>query len=218
MRKQLRASKVLSLLKAEYPDATVSLYYNNAHELLFAVILSAQCTDERVNSVTPMLYKKYPALENYANAKLTDIENIIKSTGFYRQKAKSIRDSARILISDYSGSIPKTIRELILLPGVGRKTANVVLSTLYNENQGIVVDTHVRRLSLRIGLTKSKNPVIIEQDLMKLYHQKDYGMISLLLIMHGRSICNARKPKCGNCIIYDHCNYERKDYYKRISL
>jgi endonuclease III len=200
-----RVAKILAILKRNYPEAACSLHYHSPLQLLVATILSAQCTDVRVNMVTPGLFKKYPTLEDLAKAQQEDLERDIQSTGFYRNKAKSIRGMAMALIEKYGGQVPRTMDELTGLPGVGRKTANVVLGNAFGENIGVVVDTHVSRLSQRLGLTKHADPVKIEQDLMKIIPQNDWTLFSHLLIHHGREICNARKPMCPKCPLRPHC-------------
>jgi len=208
-----RAKKIFSLLYESHPEARIALDYGNGHELLFAVILSAQCTDVRVNQVTPILFSRFKTIEEYAAADIQELEGIIKSTGFYKQKALRIKNSALMIIREYKGKIPRSIGELVRLPGVGRKTANVVLSNLYGINEGIVVDTHVRRVSLRLGFTKSKNPEIIERDLMAYYDNSEYNTISDLFIFHGRKVCNARSPKCYDCTLFNLCEFEQKKYF-----
>ena len=215
-----RAKKVYSLLYEAHPEAKIALNYGNGYELLFAVILSAQCTDVRVNQVTPKLFARYKTLEEYATANIKELENIIKSTGFYKQKALRIKNSALMIITEFQRKIPNSIEDLIRLPGVGRKTANVVLSNLYGINEGIVVDTHVRRLSLRLGFTESRNPEIIERDLMDYYENSQYNVISDLFIFHGRKICISRSPKCYDCTLFNLCEFEQKNHYfakKRVS-
>lgn len=200
-----RARSQLQLLKQVYPDAHCELHYSNPLELLIATILSAQCTDVRVNLVTPALFKRFPLASDYATASLSDLEELIRSTGFFRNKAKSIRECCRLLVAQYGGNVPATMEELIQLPGVGRKTANVVLGNAFYINTGIVVDTHVTRLSQRLGLTRHKHPLKIEQDLMTLIPQGDWCLVSHLLIWHGRRRCQARNPDCGNCELNAHC-------------
>ena len=193
-------------LKKLYPKTkTALIYHNNAFQLLVAVILSAQCTDERVNKVTPALFKKYPTPEKMAKANIKDIEEIIRSTGFYHAKAKSILESSKKLVSDFNGQVPNTMTELLTLRGVARKTANVVLGDFYGIDEGIVVDTHVKRLSFRLGLTKNTEPLKIEQDLMKLFDKKYWHWISHALIWHGRGPCDARKPECATCTLNKLC-------------
>lgn len=192
-------------LKKLYPRTKTALHYKSAFELLCAVILSAQCTDERVNKVTPVLFAQYPNARAAAKANVKDIEAIIKSTGFYRAKAKSISETAKKLIKDFGGRVPRTMEEMLTLCGVARKTANVVLSDFYGVVEGVVVDTHVKRLSFRLGLTKNISPVKIEQDLMKTFDRKYWHWLSHALIWHGRKICFARGPKCALCPLNSYC-------------
>jgi endonuclease-3 len=203
--KKTRTLKIIDVLKKTYPDAHCALDHKNAYELLVATILSAQCTDVRVNMVTPVLFKKYPTAEALAKSSQGDVEKIIQSTGFFRAKAKSIRTTAADIVEKHGGKVPATMEELTELRGVGRKTANVVLGNAFDQNVGVVVDTHVSRLSQRLGLTANTDPVKIEQDLMKLVPQEDWTLISHLLIFHGRQICVARKPRCRECPLFDLC-------------
>lgn len=203
--KQRVAGVVLERLKAEYPDAHCELDHTNAFELLCATILSAQCTDVRVNMVTPQLFKAYPTAEALSIAKLEDVEEIVRTTGFFRAKAKSLVGMANRLVDLHGGDVPRTIAELVPLPGVGRKTANVILGNAFDINEGIVVDTHVQRLSRRLGLTREPDPIGIEQELMPLFPQQDWALLSHLLIWHGRRTCFARKPECGRCVVADVC-------------
>jgi len=200
--------RVAQLLKGWpkiYPNAHCELDFRNPLELLVATILSAQSTDKRVNMVTPALFKKYRTAKNYANAPQTELENAIKSTGFYRNKAKSIRGAMRAIVEKHGGKVPDTMEELCALPGVGRKTANVVLGNAFHKNEGIVVDTHVIRLSQRLGLTKHKDAGKIEQDLMKLVPREHWTDWSHWLIWHGRRRCYARKPDCSRCEVFRLC-------------
>jgi endonuclease-3 len=203
--KQRIAAVVLERLKSEYPDAHCELDHSNAFELLCATILSAQCTDVRVNMVTPALFKAYPTAEALSVAKLEDVEEIVRTTGFYRAKAKSLVGMANQLVDTFGGEVPRTIAELVPLPGVGRKTANVILGNAFDINEGIVVDTHVQRLSRRLGLTREPDPIGIEKELMPLFPQPDWALLSHLLIWHGRRTCFARKPECGRCVVHDVC-------------
>jgi len=197
--------EIIRILKKEYPDAKIALRFKDTWQLLVATILSAQCTDERVNKVTPLLFKKYKDISDYANAKLEEFENDIRSTGFYKNKAKNIIAAAKKVLSEFNGNVPNTMEGLTGLPGIGRKTANVILSSGFGIVEGIVVDTHVIRLSNRMGLTKSSNPDKIEQDLMKIIPKNDWAVFSHLLILHGRKICKARRPLCGECKINKLC-------------
>jgi endonuclease-3 len=199
------SAEILSRLKALYPDARCALEYRNAYELLCATILSAQCTDVRVNMVTPTLFSRYPTPFELARAQPAEVEEIIKSTGFFRNKTKSLIGMAQAVVADHNGEIPRTMEELRRLPGVGRKTANVVLGNAYNINEGVTVDTHVARLSGLLGLSREQDPVKIEQDLMKLFPQADWGLLSHLLIFHGRQVCIARRPRCEQCVLARLC-------------
>ena len=203
--RKARVEAILPLLKRTYPHAKCSLDHRTPLELLVATILSAQSTDERVNLVTKDLFRKYRAAKDYADAPPEQLERDIHSTGFYRSKSKSLRTMARALIEKHGGQVPRTMEELTALAGVGRKTANVVLGNAFCQNVGVVVDTHVTRLSWRLGLTKHKDPVKIEQDLMHLVPQDEWTLFSHLLIHHGRSICQARNPKCDECPLRPHC-------------
>jgi endonuclease-3 len=199
------ASEVIVRLKAEYPDARTELEWSNPLELLVATILSAQTTDVQVNRVTESLFLTYRTAEDYADSTPDELEEDIRPTGFYRNKARSLRGMASALVEEHGGEVPRTMSELVALPGVGRKTANVVLGNAFGVNEGIVVDTHVRRVSGRLGLTESRDPVKIEQELMRLVPEGDWTIFSHLLILHGRRTCKARKPDCPNCILNDIC-------------
>ncbi len=199
------ANVVLERLKAEYPDAHCELDYRNPFELLCATILSAQCTDVRVNMVTPALFARYPTADALRLATQEDVEEIVRSTGFYRAKAKSLIGMGNMLVDRYGGDVPRTIAELIALPGVGRKTANVILGNAFDINEGIVVDTHVQRLVRRLGLTREADPIGIEQALMPLFPRADWALLSHLLIWHGRRRCFARKPDCAGCVVKSVC-------------
>ena len=200
-----RALKVVRLLNKEYPDAVCALVHHSPFELLVATILSAQCTDERVNMVTPGLFKKYPDPAAFAAAPLPVIEKLIQSTGFFRNKAKSIEACSTALVEQYSGEVPQDLESLVQLAGVGRKTANVVLGVAFNKATGVVVDTHVGRLSRRLGLTANDDPVKVEADLMRLLPKKEWIGFSHRMIYHGRRICIARKPKCDQCVMKSFC-------------
>ncbi len=200
-----RVGKIIDLLKKEYPSARCSLDFKTPHQLLVATILSAQCTDERVNAVTPELFGKYKTIADFAEAKIAELENDIRSTGFFHNKAKAIRESSRIIAEKYDGRVPENLEDLVKLPGVGRKTASVVLGTAFGKAEGIVVDTHVGRLAKRLGFTKKQDAGMIEQDLMGIIPKRDWIMFSHLMIFHGRAVCKARKPDCGNCIIAKYC-------------
>jgi endonuclease-3 len=203
--RQARVNAVLPILKRTYPNARCSLDHGTPLELLVATILSAQCTDDRVNIVTKTLFKKYRSAKDYAAVASEELERDIQSTGFYRNKAKSLKAMAAALDERHNGKVPETMGELTHLAGVGRKTANVVLGNAFGQNVGIVVDTHVTRLSQRLGLTTETDAVKIEQDLMLLVPQNDWTLWSHLLIHHGRAICQARKPKCDQCPLLDYC-------------
>ena len=200
-----RTRKIIAALKRAYPDAKCSLNHSNAFELLIATILSAQCTDERVNIVTADLFRKYRKPEDYLKVAPTTLQNDIRTTGFFRNKAKSIQGTAKTLTEKYSGRVPETMDELLELPGVARKTANVVLGNAFGVFSGVVVDTHVTRLSRRLGLTQEKHPEKIENDLVGLVPKKDWVIFSHLLIAHGRKICKARNPLCAECVVEKHC-------------
>ena len=199
------ALEVFSRLKREYPDARTELDYETPLQLAIATILSAQCTDKRVNMVTPLLFQTFPTAAALADAQPEELEEIIKSTGFFRNKTKSLIGLGKALVERHNGKIPDSMEELVKLPGIGRKTANVILGNAFGKNEGIVVDTHVARLSHRLGLTRETDPIKIEQDLMPLFPRKDWALLSHLLIFHGRRVCEARKPKCEICALNDIC-------------
>ena len=205
MRPVAPAEEVIPRLKAEYPDARTELSWSNPLELLVATVLSAQTTDVRVNQVTPGLFEKYRSARDLAEADPESLEAEVRPTGFYRNKARSLRNMARALVEDHDGEVPRTMKELTSLPGVGRKTANVVLGNAFGIDEGVVVDTHVRRLSNRLGLTIHKDPEKIEKDLLKVVPERDRTIFSHLLIFHGRRVCKARKPDCPNCVLNDIC-------------
>ena len=200
-----RVMKIIGLLEKDYPDAKTSLDYKNPLEILVATILSAQCTDKRVNIVTKSLFKKYRTATDYANSGLGELEEDVRSTGFYRNKAKNIKNTGLMLVEKYDSQVPQTMSELLELPGVARKTANIVLSNAYGVIVGIAVDTHVRRLSKRLGLTENTNPDKIETDLTQIVPKTQWKRITDLLIFHGRNFCIARKPKCGICVLNKIC-------------
>ncbi|MDQ3745434.1 MAG: endonuclease III [Acidobacteriota bacterium] len=200
-----RAGQIVRLLKKEYREARCSLNYSNPLELLVATILSAQCTDERVNLVTAELFGKYRTAEDYAAAPTAELERDIRSTGFFRNKAKSIQGACRLIVERHGGSVPRSMEELLELPGVARKTANVVLGNAYGVASGVVVDTHVARLSERLGLSSEKTPEKIEQDLTSLIPKSDWILFPHLLIAHGRKVCKARRPLCGECVLAKLC-------------
>ncbi len=205
VQRQQRTQKIIAGLKRAYPDAHCELNFSNPLELLIATILSAQCTDKRVNIVTADLFKRYRSAEDFAHADLPKLEDAIKSTGFYRNKAKNIQACCQSIVEKHGGEVPKTMEALTELGGVGRKTANVVLGNAFDTNVGVVVDTHVGRLSLRLGLTRETDPVRVEQALMLLVPQSDWTLFSHLLIWHGRRRCTARNPDCPNCEVRELC-------------
>ena len=200
-----RVREIINLLEDEHPDAKIALNYTNPLELLVATILSAQCTDQRVNIVTKKIFKKYRRIEDYANADLKELEEDIRPTGFYRNKAKNIKKCCQTLVDKFDSKVPKTMEEMLKLAGVARKTANIVLSNAYDVIEGIAVDTHVRRLAKRLELSEHENPNKIEADLMKIVPKTHWKEITDLLIFHGRRICVARKPKCGICVLNKLC-------------
>lgn len=199
------AATLLARLLERYPDAHCALDFHNPYELLCATILSAQCTDKRVNMVTPSLFARYPNAAALASANPADLEETIRSTGFFRSKAKSLIGMAQVLVERHGGQVPDDMEALVVLPGVGRKTANVVLGNAFGREEGIVVDTHVTRLGNRLGLTSDSDAVKIEQALIPLFPREQWTKISHLLIEHGRQVCDAKKPRCGECILADVC-------------
>ncbi len=202
-----RIKKILEILKKTYPEAHIALKYNDPFQLLVSVILSAQCTDVKVNEVTPVLFRRFPDIKGIAKADPAELEAIIRPTGFFRNKAKNIKNSAKMILEKFNGQIPRTMEEMLELPGVARKTANIVLYNAHGVVAGIAVDTHVKRLSRRLGITTEKNPVKIEKDLMKAIPREDWGTISYVFIEHGRAICKARRPLCDKCPVLDLCPY-----------
>ena len=203
--RKARARKIIARLKREYPDATSALHHSSALELVVATILSAQCTDARVNMVTPHLFTKYRTAADYAAANPRVLETEIQSTGFFRNKTKSIIGMAQALVERHGGEVPQTMEELTALPGVGRKTANVILGTWFKKNEGVVVDTHVHRLSRLLRLTRQDDPVKIERDLMQIVPRDDWTWFSHTLIQHGRTVCIARRPRCADCVLNRLC-------------
>ena len=203
--KRARAAEIVRRLRGRHPDARCSLDHRNAYELLTATILSAQCTDERVNRVTPALFERYPAPVDLAGARQNELEDMIKSTGFFRNKARSLLGMAGALVDRHQGKVPDTMQDLVGLPGVGRKTANVVLGNAFGMNEGVVVDTHVTRVAGRLALTRHRDPVKIEQDLMPVVPREDWTDLSHLFIYHGRATCKAPTPLCGRCVLVDLC-------------
>ncbi|WP_035986817.1 endonuclease III [Leptolyngbya sp. KIOST-1] len=203
--KKQRALEILIRLKRLYPEAPCSLDFKNPLQLMIATMLAAQCTDERVNLVTPALFAAYPDVYAFAEADIADLEQLVKSTGFYRNKAKNIRAACQRIISEYGGEVPPRMDDLITLPGVARKTANVVLAHGFGINGGVTVDTHVKRITNLLGLTQHSDPVKIERDLIKLLPQPDWENWSIRLVYHGRAVCNARNPQCSRCDLADLC-------------
>ena len=199
--------RVVELLDSHYPRIKTPLTHNGQFQLLIATVLSAQCTDAQVNKVTPKLFQKYPDPRTIASAKLRELEAIVRPNGFFHVKAKRIKEISEMILKDFDGKVPDTMQELITLPGVGRKTANIVLNAGYDKIDGIAVDTHVKRLATRIGLSKEKTPDQIERDLMKITPKEMWPRISLLLILHGRRICNARRPLCEKCVLASICSF-----------
>jgi endonuclease-3 len=200
-----RALQIIGLLEEEFPNAKIALHYTNPLELLVATILSAQCTDERVNMVTKSLFQKYRKAKDYAAADLPELEQEIRSTGFYHNKAKNIKNAAEMLVQKYNSQVPRTMQEIQELPGVARKTANIVLQNAYGVVEGIAVDTHVRRVSARLGLTENQDPDKIEQDLIRIVPREKWIRITDLLIFLGRNVCTAKKPKCEVCVLNEIC-------------
>jgi endonuclease-3 len=203
--KKERAERIYEILESEYPDAHCALVHRNPFQLLAATILSAQCTDERVNMVTPELFARFPDARSLAGGDQGEVEEIIRSTGFFRSKARNLIGMADAVVEKHEGEIPRDMDALVALPGVGRKTANVVLGNAFGINDGVVVDTHVKRLAGRMGLTSHKTPEKIEPDLMRLFDRERWTMLSHLLIFHGRQVCNARKPACNECALAHLC-------------
>jgi len=205
MSKQGMAALVLERLLPLYPGLCSALHWRNPWELLVATVLAAQCTDARVNMVTPGLFSRWPGPAELASASGEELEAVVRSTGFFRNKAKNLRGAAARVMEIYGGQVPRTMEELLSLPGVARKTANIVLSGAYGINEGIAVDTHVKRLAYRLGLTDSEDPVAIERELMPLFPREKWGALNHLLVDHGRAVCNARKPDCPACVLADAC-------------
>ena len=200
-----RATLIHARLLAVFPHPEPALVHQNAYELLVATVLAAQCTDARVNTVTPGFFRRWPDPMSLSQAVVAEVEDVVHATGFFRQKAKNLVAAAKLLVARHGGVIPASMAELTALPGVARKTANIVLSNALGINDGIAVDTHVRRLAFRMGLTTSENPVIIEKDLMPLFPRAAYGEINHLLVLFGREVCKARKPRCDSCVLDDIC-------------
>jgi endonuclease-3 len=207
--RRTRTLELLRRLHLEYPGAQCSLVHDDPYQLLVATILSAQCTDERVNQVTPALFRRYPSTFELADARTEELESLIRSTGFFRNKTRSLLGMATAVTERHGGAVPSGMAELTALPGVGRKTANVVIGNAFHRNEGVVVDTHVTRLSRRLGLTRSEEPVPIERDLMKLVPREDWTMVAHLFIYHGRAVCRAPTPRCEACVLSDLCPSSR---------
>ncbi len=200
-----RINKIIEILAKQYPEAKTSLIHSNPFQLLIATILSAQTTDKQVNKILPSLFEKFKTPENFAGSSLKEIEDLVSSVNFYKNKAKYIYQLSKRLVEKYNNKVPDSMEELIKLPGVARKTANVVLSQSFDKNEGIVVDTHVKRVTARLGFTQNTDPVRIEKDLMKIIPQKEWGSFSYRIILHGRNICTAKRPKCEICIVEKFC-------------
>jgi len=199
--------KIIEILKETYPDAKCSLDFNTPFQMMVAVVLSAQCTDARVNQVTPEIFKKYPEPIDFANMELSLLEELIHSCGFYKNKAKNIKAAATKIVNEYNGQLPNTMEELVNLPGVGRKSANVIMLEAFNAPQGIAVDSHAKRISNRLGLSNASNPVQIEKDLIKKFPKKYFYDVNHLLVWHGRNLCKAQNPNCEKCPLKIYCKY-----------
>lgn len=202
---KVQGKEIVEILKKQYPDAKCSLDFTTPFEMLVAVMLSAQCTDERVNKTTPSIFAKYSTPKDFANIELEKLEELIHPCGFYKNKAKNIKACAQMILEKHAGEVPRTMEELIQLPGVGRKSANVVMLEAFGDAQGIAVDTHCKRIANKLGLSHEKEPEKIEQDLLKIFAKEDYKDINHLLIWHGRNTCDARKPKCEECVLKEIC-------------
>jgi endonuclease-3 len=203
--RRARTSEILARLRKEYPESRCSLNFKSPLQLLVATVLAAQCTDERVNAATPALFRRCPTARHYVEIPIEELEELVRTTGFFRNKARSVQNLGRTLVASHGGEVPATMDELKALPGVGRKTANVVLGNAFGKNEGVVVDTHVQRLSRRLGLTEETDPEKIERDLIPLIPREDWTLWSHLLIDHGRKVCKARKPECPVCLVADLC-------------
>ena len=208
-----RANKILDILEQAHPEATCALHYKNPYELDMATILSAQCTDERVNMVTPTLFARYPTPKALAGARPEDVEEIIRSTGFYRAKTKSLLGNARALVADHGGEVPRSMEAMVKLPGVGRKTASVVLGHVYDIAEGIAVDTHVLRVSNRLGIARGDDPIEVERQLMAIIPRERWTRTTDLIIFHGRKICDARRPLCGQCPVFALCRWPSRQAF-----
>lgn len=212
-----RIGEIITIFRKTYPSSRTSLKHENALQILVATILAAQCTDEKVNQITPSLFQKYPTPSDFASADQAELEEEIRPTGFFRNKTKSIINASKKIVEDFGGVVPDNMEDLISLPGVARKTANIVLSSAFKKAEGIAVDTHVRRLSQRLGLSKEKDPVKIERDLMMLVPKEDWLDFNYILVNHGRKICQARKPFCPQCFVKHLCP-SAKDFYSESEL
>lgn len=206
-----QGKELINILRSKYPDAKCSLDFKTPFEMVVAVMLSAQCTDERVNKTTPSIFAKYSTPEDFANIELEELEKLIHPCGFYKNKAKNIKACAKEIVEKYNGEVPRTMEELISLPGVGRKSANVVMLEAFGKAQGIAVDTHCKRIANKLGLSSQKEPEKIEQDLLKIFEKEDYKDVNHLLIWHGRNTCIARNPKCEECVLKNMCKEYKKN-------
>ena len=213
--KIMQSKKIVEILKSKYPDAKCSLDFKTPFEMVVAVMLSAQCTDERVNKTTPNIFCKYSTPNDFANIDIIELEELIHPCGFYKNKAKNIKACAKMIIEEYNGEVPKDMEELVKLPGVGRKSANVVMLEAFGEAKGIAVDTHCKRIANKLGLSKETDPEKIEQDLLKFFDKEDYKDINHLFIWHGRSTCISRNPKCGACVLNEFCLEYNKNKCKK---
>ena len=213
-----RTARILGALERAHPEAECALHYNSAFELVAATILSAQCTDQRVNMVTPVLFGRYPTPAALAEADTAELESIIRSTGFFRAKAKSLMGCARALVRDHGGEVPRSLDALVKLPGIGRKTANVVLGHAFGIAEGVAVDTHVLRVSNRLGMARGDDPILVERQLMALVPQEKWTRTTDLLIFHGRKICDARRPACGTCPIFALCSWDDRQAWATAPL
>ena len=207
----MKSKEIVEILKNTYPDAKCSLDFKTPFEMVVAVMLSAQCTDERVNKTTPTIFSKYSTPNDFADINLEELEALIHPCGFYKNKAKNIKACAQMIVQKYGGEVPRTMKELMTLPGVGRKSANVVMLEAFGDAQGIAVDTHCKRIANKMGLSKQSDPEKIEQDLLKIFSKEDYKDINHLFIWHGRNTCVARNPKCNQCVLKQFCNDYKKN-------
>lgn len=203
--------EIIEILKKLYPDAKCSLDFKTPFQMMVAVVLSAQCTDARVNQITPGIFEKYPEPKDFANMDISLLEQLIHSCGFYKNKAKNIKAASEIIVNKYNGILPNTMEELTSLPGVGRKSANVIMLEAFNNPQGIAVDTHAKRISNRLGFSKKNDPLQIEEDLLKIFPKKYYYDVNHLLVWHGRNLCKAKKPDCNNCPLKKYCKYYKNN-------